>query len=79
MSKLHRRIANVGTAHTSAQSEYHPYGTAETRMIMPLAEVTAGDGGVTYNELTVVYTTDGAAIPATVPGSWGAVRPAGRP
>ena len=61
------------------QAAYHPYGTGATPMTMPLARVMITAGGMTYENLQPLYTTDGAAVPATAPGSWGQLYAAGRP
>ena len=77
--RLHRRIAQSGTTQQRAMGGYHPWGTAATPMVMPLAVVTQTQDGVTYQEMTPLVTTDGAIIPATAPGSWGQLHAAGRP
>lgn len=62
-----------------APAEYHPYGTGATPMVMPLARVMIGADGMTYETLQPLWTADGAAVPATAPGSWGQLYAAGRP
>jgi hypothetical protein len=63
----------------------HPAGTAATPIVMPLARVliyppvNTGYVSLGYDELEPVWTTDGAAIPATSPGRWGQLVSAGRP
>lgn len=61
------------------QAAYHPYGTGATPMTMPLARVQISGEGMTYETLQPIYTTDGAALPATAAGSWGQLHAAGRP
>ena len=60
---------------------YHPWGTGDTPMVMPLAVVTFHQDGATYQDLCPLYTGDvnAAPLPATAPGSWGQVHAAGRP
>lgn len=82
--RLQHRVADVGTVNARAMGQYHPAGTAATPMVMPLAHVqivptTGGYATVAYQDMTPIWTTDGAAIPATAPGSWGQLIPAGRP
>jgi len=61
-----------------AMGDYHPWGTRETPMLMPLALVTQSDAGIAVQDMTPIITADGAMIPATAPGSWGQLRAAGR-
>jgi hypothetical protein len=79
VSALKKRIAGTGTAMTSAMGTYHPYGTPSTPMVMPLALVTIGTGGVAVQDMTPMYGADGEIIAATAPGSWGQLHAAGRP
>lgn len=74
MSVLHRRMSTP-----TEQAGYHPYGTGATPMTMPLARVMIHEAGMTYETLQPIYTTDGAAVPATAAGSWGQLYAAGRP
>lgn len=61
----------------------HPYGTAATPMLMPLAQVAFNNGHGLYDELSPAppATGDVNAVPlATLyNGSWGPVKSAGRP
>lgn len=56
-----------------------------TPMTMPMSQVLVypQPGGdyltLAYRGLRPIYTTDGAAIPASAPGSWGQLAAAGRP
>lgn len=84
--KLAHRIADVGTVNATAMGNYHPAGTAATPQTMPLAHVqvvqdpaAAGYSTLAYQEVTPIWTSDGAAIPATSPGTWGQLVAAGRP
>lgn len=78
MSSLQRRIRNAGQGMPGAMGDYHPWGTRETPMLMPLALVTQSDAGLAVQDMTPIITADGAMIPATAPGSWGQLRAAGR-
>jgi hypothetical protein len=85
VKRLANRIQNVGAVNAAAMGAYHPVGTKDTPMVMPVAAVTvttAPDGqysAVAYEEITPIWTTDGAAIPAKSPGNWGQLRRAGQP
>jgi hypothetical protein len=78
-TRFSNRIAATGTNMTTAMGTYHPYGTSATPMVMPLSLVTVTAAGVAVQDMTPLYTEDGAIIPATAPGSWGQLRKAGRP
>lgn len=61
--------------------DYHPHGTPDTPMVMPLARVTY-DGTTataTYDTMHPLWAADGSPYPATREGSYGQVVPAGRP
>jgi hypothetical protein len=73
MSRLHRRIAGQAVAARAAAAEYHPHGTADTPMSMPLTRVQFGGGGAMVEQMTGLVTANGAVIPATVPGRFGQV------
>jgi hypothetical protein len=86
--KLRDRVANVGNVNNQAMGSFHPVGTEATPMVMPLALVNVtlpggsygGDyGAVTYQDATTMWSANGEPIAATVPGSWGQLRAAGRP
>ncbi len=79
MSRFRNRIAATGSNMSAAMGTYHPHGTGATPMVMPLTLVTVTSGGVTQQDMTPLYTEDGAIIAATAPGSWGQLRAAGRP
>jgi hypothetical protein len=77
MTKLTRRVANIGSNQAAAMGDYHPAGTAATPMEMPLALVTYLPnqaypwGTAVYEELTPVWAPDGALLAARTPGWWG--------
>jgi hypothetical protein len=79
VSVMKSRVAATGTSMATAMGTYHPYGSSATPMVMPLQLVTVSMGGVTVQDMTPLFTEDGAIIPATAPGSWGQLRAAGRP
>jgi hypothetical protein len=78
VSRLHRRIMAAGQGMPAAMGDYHPVGTPDTPMVMPLSLVSRTDAGLTVQDMTPLITADGAMIPATAPGSWGQVHAAGR-
>jgi hypothetical protein len=74
MSRLHSRIIRQSGNTRAAQAGYHPYGTADTPMTMPMTHVVfSGGGGATVQQMTGITTPNGAVIPATVPGRFGQV------
>ena len=83
MSVLHRRImAHDGGYGPGA--DHHPYGTAETPMVMPLAIVDYANDQAVYGMAHPLVTTDGAVIAArssraAVIPHVGVTVPAGRP
>lgn len=86
---LSHRIKNAGTASQAAQQGCTPVtgGVASpggTPMQMPLSQVIVQPTSSQYvtvgmEELTPIWTADGAGIPATAPGRWGQVTAAGNP
>jgi hypothetical protein len=81
MSILHSRIADQPGIEPSAG--FHPVGTADTPMVMPMSELTYADNVATYGTLHPLVMADGATVPARSPGhgagSYAEVVPAGRP
>ena len=82
--KLHHRIKAQAANANGAMGGAHPYGTADTPMLMPLVAVTtsasAGGAEITsaVQDLVPLVTADGAVVPATGPGRWDQLRAAGR-
>lgn len=76
MSRLRSRVAAQPAAARAAAEGYHPHGTADTPMEMPLARVVYAPGGMTVEQ--VITAPDGRMIPATAPGTFGQVSMAGR-
>jgi len=86
---LRHRIAATGGSTAAAMAGYAPVhgGEASPRgpMTMPLAQVLTGPvnstgySTVAYKGLDPIWAADGAAIPASAPGSWGQLHAAGRP
>jgi hypothetical protein len=77
MSRLHRRIAGQHRAAAAAAGEYHPAGTADTPMVMPMAHVRFEGGGAMVQQMAPLITANGAMIPAIAPGRFGQVHIAG--
>ena len=73
MSRLRKRIAAQALGPAAAQGSYHPYGTADTPMSMPMVHVEFGPGGAAVQQMVPLVTANGAAIPATAPGQFGQV------
>jgi hypothetical protein len=73
MSRLRTRIAYQSQNVRRAQAGYHPYGTADTPMVMPMTRVVFGGGGAGVEQMAGLVTANGAVIPATVPGQFGQV------
>jgi hypothetical protein len=79
MSILRSRII---TQHNLApMGSLHPHGTGQTPMTMPLAQVTytAGGAGVSYEDMHVIWSADGAPYAGVAQAPWGTVAPAGHP
>jgi hypothetical protein len=73
MSRLHSRIVRQHTNHRVAQAQFHPHGTVDTPMTMPMTRVQFGGGGAMVEQMTGLVTANGAVIPATAPGQFGQV------
>lgn len=73
MSRLHERIKSQAGAARAAAGEYHPYGTPDTPMLMPMTRVQFGGAGALVENMTGLVTANGAVIPATAPGQFGQV------
>jgi hypothetical protein len=76
VSILHDRITSQGYL---AQPGYHPYGTADTPLVLPAAAVTYDGDTVLYGTLHPLVTADGATVPAMADVTYPATVPAGRP
>jgi hypothetical protein len=73
MSKLHKRIIGQAGAGRAAAAEYHPHGTPDTPMTMPMTRVYFGGAGADVEQLVPLVTANGAAVPASAPGRYGQV------
>jgi hypothetical protein len=73
------RYANQPANQARADADAHPYGTADTPMIMPMTLVQIGSDGIAYQDLHPLVMPDGRMIPATAPHEWFQLRAAGRP
>jgi hypothetical protein len=81
VAKLRSRIVGQHRANRAAQAGMHPWGTADTPLVMPMTHVQFGPGGAAVQVMTPLVTDapDGAMIPATAPGQYGQVAVSGRP
>lgn len=88
MSRIKRRVASGQNATPGQAAGYKPLagGSASPPavMVMPVARVLVGPTTSPYvtvgmEDLTPIWTADGAPIPASAPGRWGQLRAAGRP
>ena len=61
----------------AAEQSYHPWGTADTPMVMHMALVQVGSTGIAYTDMHPLVMPDGRMIPATAPGRWDQVYAAG--
>jgi len=86
VSRIRARVAGGENATPSAG--YRPLGSGNASppsvQVMPLTRVTVAPVSSQYvtlgsEDLTPIWTSDGAGIPASAPGSWGQLRAAGRP
>lgn len=78
-SRLHSRIAGQHGANAAAMGAYHPHGTADTPMIMPMVHVQFSGSGAQVQVMAPLITPDGRTVPATAPGRWDQVSVSGRP
>jgi hypothetical protein len=76
VSFLHDRIA---TEQYNTMPGYHPAGTADTAMVMPVHSVTYRSNTVLYGTIEPVVTADGATVPGYADVPYPATYPAGRP
>lgn len=63
MSVLRDRIVNQG----QDGPDFHPVGTGQTPMVMPLALVQYHELGTLYRTVHPIITADGAVIPGAQP------------
>jgi hypothetical protein len=73
------RIARQPHAQRAVDAQSHPYGTADTPMVMPMTLVQVGSTGIAYQDLTPLVMPDGRMVPATAPHRWFQLYAAGRP
>jgi hypothetical protein len=88
VSRIRRRVAGGQNATPGAADGYQPIGQGNASppavQVMPVSRVIIGPVTSPYvslgvEDLTPVWTTDGAPVPASAPGRWGQLRAAGRP
>jgi hypothetical protein len=77
--RLHGRVVRQAASHAAAMAAYHPWGTADTPMVMPQFRVAYTPIGATFEEAHVIISANGAPIPGISNHAWGTVIPAGRP
>jgi hypothetical protein len=75
---LHRRIVSQAGNHAAAQAAYHPWGTADTPVVMPSFRMDLTPAGATFEQAHVIIAANGAPIGAVSNHAWGTVLPAGR-
>ena len=74
-----RRFAYQSANQAQVNEQYHPAGTGDTPMVMPITRVQIGSTGMAYDELTPLVMPDGRMVPATAPHTWFQLYAAGRP
>jgi hypothetical protein len=88
LSRIKARVAGGENATPGTEAGYRPAGGGQASppavMTMPLARVIVAPVSWQYatlgaEELTPIWTADGAGVPASAPGTWGQLRAAGRP
>lgn len=79
MSRLRNRIVRQHRAAAGAASMTHPYGNADTPMVMPMVLVQMGPQGARVQQMEPLITANGAPVPATAPGRFSQVAISGRP
>lgn len=88
MSRIKARVMSGQNATPGQAAGYQPVTGGQASppapMVMPLSRVTVSAAQGQYvtvgqEDLTPIWATDGAPIPAAAPGTWGQLRAAGRP
>lgn len=79
--KLHHRIKGQAANHSTVMASGHP--AVPGPMLLPLAMVTVQPVDNNYvtlamQDLSPIYTADGAMVPANAPGKWDQLTLAGR-
>lgn len=77
--KLHSRIRGQSGNHAAAMAAWHPYGTADTPMVMPATRTTLTPAGAMFEEMHVIIAANGAPVIGASDHAWGMVIPAGHP
>lgn len=77
MSRLRARITGQAGNARAAAAGFHPYGTADTPMTMPLVHVQFHGGSAFVQQMAGIGMTDGAVVPAVPPGRFGHTAMAG--
>lgn len=76
MSVLRNRIMTQGQPESGAS--YHPVGTGQTPMVMPLAQIEYDGFTALYSTLHPIISADGAVIPGRQPFMYPGSVPRGR-
>jgi hypothetical protein len=88
VSRIKARVMSGQNATPGRAEGYQPVGGGDASppsvQVMPVSRVLVGPVTSPYvslgvEDLTPIWTTDGAPVPASSPGSWGQLRAAGRP
>lgn len=88
MSRVKARVMSGQNATPGAADGYQPVTGGQASpaavQVMPIARVLVGPTTSQYvslgvEDLTPIWTTDGAPIPASAPGRWAQLCAAGRP
>lgn len=72
------RFARQSGAQAKVNETYHPWGTEDTPMVMPMVLVQIGPDGIAMQDMMPLITPNGAAIPATADHRWFQLYQAGR-
>lgn len=64
MSRLRHRIAGQAGQNRAAAAGYHPYGTADTPLSMPVVHVYYSPAGMIVQQAAGIMVGNGAVIPA---------------
>lgn len=78
---LHHRIAYQHASNNVAMGDFHPYGTPDTPMVMPITRIQIRPGGVAVEDMAPLYLGGPGHPPmaATAPHTWFQLYAAGRP
>lgn len=72
------RFARQPGAQRAVEQTYHPWGTEDTPMVMPMVLVQIGPDGIAMQDMVPLTAPDGRMIPATADHRWFQLYAAGR-